>query len=116
MSSLLSSNFGTRLASLRKQRGLTLAKLGALVGVSFRVISYYERESKYPPARLLAPLAKSLNVSIDELLGIKSIKEDFDPQHAALWRRLKKIQDLPKADQKALFHYLTALLEKNKKK
>jgi len=31
-----------------------------------------------------------------------------DPQHAALWRRLKKIETLPKQDQKALLHYLVA--------
>lgn len=107
------STFGERLSSLRKQRGLTLEKLGKMVGVSFRVISYYERESKYPPTYLLGPLSKALNISIDELLGIKSLKQDLNPEHAALWRRLKKVQDLPKADQKALFHYLNALLQKN---
>jgi hypothetical protein len=36
-----------------------------------------------------------------------------DPQHAAFWRRLKKIESLPKRDQKALLHYLDALVQKN---
>jgi hypothetical protein len=36
-----------------------------------------------------------------------------EPQHAALWRRLKKIESLPKRDQKALLHYLDALVQKN---
>jgi hypothetical protein len=35
-----------------------------------------------------------------------------DPQHAALWRQ-KKIERLPKRDQKALLHYLDALVQKN---
>jgi len=52
-------------------------------------------------------------VSTDELLGVKVIKQQRDPQYAALWRRLKKIESLPKRDQKALLHYLDALVQKN---
>ncbi len=59
------------------------------------------------------PLAKALKVSTDELLGIKAVKQQRDPQHAALWRRLKKIESLPKRDQKALLHYLDAIVQKN---
>lgn len=58
-------------------------------------------------------LAKTLKVSADELLGMKDIKEQLNPDNAALWRRLKKIEHLPQKDQKALLHYLDALLKKN---
>lgn len=105
--------FGPRLAALRKERGLTQARLGEKVGASYRVIAYYEGETSYPPAHLLKPLAGALEVSTDELLGIKAVKQQRDPQHAALWRRLKKIEELPKQDQKALLHYLDALVKKN---
>jgi transcriptional regulator with XRE-family HTH domain len=105
--------FGKRLAALRKERGLTQTQLGEKVGVSCRVIAYYEGETEYPPAHLIEPLAKALIISSDELLGIKPIKQQRDPQHAALWRRLKKIESLPKKDQKALLHYLDALTKKN---
>jgi transcriptional regulator with XRE-family HTH domain len=106
-------DFGKRLASLRKELGLTQTDLGEKVGVSCRVIAYYEGETHYPPAHLIEPLAKALKVSTDELLGVKLIKQQRDPQHAALWRRLKKIESLPKRDQKALLHYLDALVQKN---
>ena len=36
-----------------------------------------------------------------------------DLQRATLWRRLKKIESIPKRDQKALLHYLDALVQKN---
>lgn len=107
------TDFGKRLAALRKEQGLTQTELGNKVGVSCRVIAYYEGETSYPPAHLIEPLAKALKVSSDELLGIKNIKQQRDPQHAALWRRLKKIETLPKQDQKALLHYLDALVKKN---
>jgi transcriptional regulator with XRE-family HTH domain len=106
-------DFGKRLADLRKAAGLTQKQLGKKVGVSYWIIAYYEGETNYPPAHLIAPLAKALRVSTDELLGIKNIKQQRDPQLAALWRRLKKIETLPKKDQKALLHYLDALVKKN---
>src|SRR4030067_3232599 len=92
--------FGERLADLRKAMGLTQKQLGEKVGVSNRVIAYYEGETDYPPAHLVEPLAKALKVSSDELLGLKRIKQQLNPEHAALWRRLKKIETLPKRDQK----------------
>lgn len=106
-------DFGTRLAALRKERGLTQAQLGELVGVSYRVVAYYEGETSYPPAHLMEPLAKALKVSTDELLGIRELKQERIPEHAALWRRLRKIEALPKKDQRALLHYLDALVQKN---
>jgi len=108
--------FGKRLATLRKERGLTQQQLAKVTGISARMIAYYEVQTKHPPTHLILPLAKALRVSADELLGIKDIKHQLDPEHAALWRRLKKAEALPKRDQKALFHYLDALLKKNKAK
>ena len=102
-----------KLSNLRKAAGLTQEQLGEKVGVSKRVIYYYEKETNYPSTHLITPLAKALKVSTDELLGIKSIKQQRDPKHVALWRRLKKIETLPKKDQKALLHYLDALVKKN---
>ena len=81
--------------------------------MSYRVIAYYERETEHAPAHLLAPLAKALKVTADELMGIKDIKPQLDPENVALWRRLKKAEILPKADQKALLQYLDALVRKN---
>jgi hypothetical protein len=41
------------------------------------------------------------------------VKQRREPQNAALWRRLKKIESLPKRDQETLLHYLDALVQKN---
>ncbi|MBI1871374.1 MAG: helix-turn-helix transcriptional regulator [Chlamydiae bacterium] len=106
------SDFGKRLTSLRKAKGLTQQVLGEKVGVSNRVIAYYEGETKFPPAHLLIPMAKALQVSADELLGLKQLKEQNNSQYASLWRKIKKIELLSKKDQKALLYYLDALLEK----
>lgn len=103
--------FGDRLAQIRKSRGMTQAELGAAVGVSNRVIAYYELEGKQPPGAMLADLARSLNVSVDELLGAKPLKDQTRPRTARLMKRLQRVEDLPPADQKAVLKYLDALLE-----
>lgn len=104
-----SSEFDERLARYRKAKGLTQAQLGDFVGVSYRVIAYYEKETQYPPSRLVVPLAKALGVSSDERLSIKEAKTDFDPDKAALWEKLKGVGSLPQIDQKAILHYIKTI-------
>ena len=102
--------FGKRLAELRQQRGLTQAELGTAVGVSQRVIAYYETESEQPPGALLADLAKTLRVSADVLLGLKPVKDGTSPKTARLLKRLKKVEELPSADQRAVLKLVDALV------
>jgi len=108
-------NFGKRLATLRKEKGFTQEELSTRIGVSRRVIAYYEAETKYPPAHLLIPIAKTLKISLDELLGVK--KADLtDSDHASLWRKLKKAEDLSPIEQKTLLQVLQSLLKSSKHK
>lgn len=90
------NGFGQRLAYFRKAKGLTQQVLGEMVGVSNRVIAYYEGETDDPPAHLIVPMANASGITMDELLGIVETKNDFDPNNAALWRRLKIVEELPK--------------------
>ena len=108
--------FGRRLADIRKSRSMTQAQLGELVGVSNRVIAYYETESDQPPGALLADLAKALKVSADELLGLKPPKEEPNPKLARLLNRLKRVADLPPADQRAVLQHVDALVDARCKK
>lgn len=101
--------FGARLATLRQARGLTQAELGAAIGVSQRVVAYYETESQQPPGALLVDLTQALKVSSDELLGLKPLTEKRSPRTARLLKRLQKIEDLPTADQRTVLKLLDAL-------
>lgn len=105
------AGFGKRLAELRQQRGLTQAEIGKAVGVSQRVIAYYETESEQPPGALLADLAKALRVSADVLLGLKAVKDGTSPKTARLLKRLRKVEELPAADQRAVLKLVEALVE-----
>jgi transcriptional regulator with XRE-family HTH domain len=108
------SGFGKRLAQLRKERGLTQKELADKVNVSRRIIVYYEVESNYPPNHLIVPLAKALNVTTEELLGIKESKETVDVRFSTLWRKLKVLETFSEKDRKAVLHYIDIISKKNK--
>lgn len=63
--------FIERLRKYRKAAGLTLARLGELTQVSPSAMSHYSRGAREMPLHTLARVSKVLNVSTDELLGLK---------------------------------------------
>ena len=103
--------FGARLATLGQAKGLTQTELGEAVGVSQRVIAYYEGDDAQPPGAMLADLTRALTVSADELLGLKSVTERQSAKTARLLKRLRKVADLPPSDQKAVLKLVDALHE-----
>src|SRR6266850_7260006 len=87
--------FGQRLLRLRQARGYSQRELGDRVGVSQRMMTYYEREAEHPPAYLLPRLAEALGVSVDELMGVRPVKEPAAAPRNTLWRKLRDIEKLP---------------------
>ena len=66
------TEFANRLKGIRKTLGLTQKQLGALIRVSPDVYSVYERgERRDLPIHMIIRLAKALNMSSDQLLGLK---------------------------------------------
>ena len=49
--------------------GYTQVELAAELGISQRMVAYYESPNATPPANLLPHIANALGVSIDELFG-----------------------------------------------
>lgn len=105
----IEGKFGKTLAGLRKARGLTQEELAAKVGVSRRMIVYYELESTHPPVALLPGLARTLKVSIEQLLGIKGIKELALSKDKRVMRRLKQLEELPQKDQRSVLSLIKSL-------
>ncbi len=89
--------FGDRLAQLRKAAGYTQQQLADEIDASRRQVAYYEGESEHPPASLLIALARALNVTTDQLLGMKTGrgKAATPAVSTRLERRLKLIERMP---------------------
>lgn len=61
--------FAERLLELRKEKGVSQAKLAKDLSVSYAVVCYWETDRSEPTAPNLVKLADYFNVSIDYLLG-----------------------------------------------
>jgi transcriptional regulator with XRE-family HTH domain len=106
-------NFGKMLAELRKHRGFTQVELANSIGVSQRMIAYYERHAKRPPLEKLHSIAKVLGISADELLGMKPVKKQPGaPKDAYLKRKLQQVTKMPKDEQKVIITMIDALAAK----
>lgn len=68
---------GERIAQLRKERGLTQAKLAGHVGVSTSAIAMYETNRRQPDEAVLKQLATALDVTPTSLM-----LNDEEPNHS----------------------------------
>ena len=110
----IKGDFGMRLAQLRKAKGFTQRDFADNVGVSQRMIAYYEKHAKRPPLEKLEGIAKALTISIDELLGVKPVKKlRGATKNAYLQRKLQLVTEFPKSDQKVVVGMIDALSAKN---
>ena len=111
------SDFGERLAALRKAAGFTQVELAAELGISQRMVAYYESPQAAPPANLLPSIATVLGVSIDELFGRSAkrrlVKQDGDSR---LRRRLLAIEKLEPAEKRQVLQLLDAFIERGQLK
>ena len=70
-------DFGSRLRQIRKELGETQDQFAARIGTSKQVLSRYEKGQRIPKVSLLEKYAKSLNVSVDYLMGSGDQEDAF---------------------------------------
>jgi transcriptional regulator with XRE-family HTH domain len=108
--------FGDRLASLRKAAGITQTALAEEVGISQRMMAYYESPTAYPPANLLPIFAKALDVSVEALLGVETAKRRAKATDTRMQRRLQQIDKLDPADKRQVLQLIDAYIERDQLK
>ena len=113
-----SASFSQRLAALRKAAGFTQVELAAELGISQRMVAYYESPAATPPANLLPHIATALGVSIDELFGRAPVKRRLAKQEgdSRLRRRLLAIEKLDAADKRQVLQLIDAFIERGQLK
>ena len=70
--------FSTRLATLRKDRGLSQEDLARIINKTRSAVAGYEAEDKEPPLELVCALAKFFDVTTDYLLGVSDKKSHVE--------------------------------------
>lgn len=69
-------NFGKRLAQMRRAKGMTQNELAEKLSITPQAISKWEREEGLPDVTLFPEIASVLGVSVGELFGEKTEKEN----------------------------------------
>lgn len=103
--------FGMRLRELREDNDMTQKQLASIIGVSPRMVSFYENGEHFPrDESIILKLADHFGVSTDYLLGYSNIRS-FEQ----LYRWNIAFDDLPETARKSAMDYLDFLHSKYRK-
>jgi len=105
--------FGARLIAARRAKGLTQVQLAEAAGTTQRAISFYEATGGNPSAEAVVRLAKALDTTADDLLGLSEANDPAaapaTPDERRLWRRFRQLLNLPEKDRRAVLRMLDSL-------
>ena len=65
-------SFGTMIATMRKEQGMTQLELAEKMGVTDKAVSKWERDLSFPDVNSIPRLAEIFNVSVDEIMQVKA--------------------------------------------
>lgn len=100
---------GARIATRRKELGMTQTDLGNRIGVTQQVIASYETASRQIPAWRVPELSKALDISLENLMGIRIASEKRGPK-SKLEKQLDEVRQLPKNEQQFVSQFLEKML------
>lgn len=69
---------GKRIRGLRIEKDVTQRELASFLGLTPKMVSFYENNERVPPADILIKLSKYFNVSVDYLLGRTALKNSYE--------------------------------------
>jgi transcriptional regulator with XRE-family HTH domain len=102
---------GSRIARFRRAQDITQSELADILDVSQQTVFAYEAGERRVSLSLLPLLAKTLGVSIEELVGtatsVAAKKQQLSP---VLLRQAELLQQLPREDQRILAWLIKTLL------
>ena len=109
---------GARIASLRKEAGLSQAELARLLKISASAVGMYEQGRREPSGDMLLALARVFHVSVDYLLSGEPTVQDLPSIQKMLLgcitsadRRLEGRQDRPFSRQELAVLFAAMLME-----
>jgi DNA-binding XRE family transcriptional regulator len=73
-------SFGATITALRKGCGMTQLDLAREMGVTDKAVSKWERDLSFPDVASLPRLAEVLDVSVDDLLKVKTAAQERPKQ------------------------------------
>ena len=102
--------FGQRLASLRKQRGLTQLQFAEQLGISDKLVEYYERRAKNPSMELIKRVADFFEVSASYFVADEVQAPRKPGPRSEIDKRVAEIKQLPPKQQRLVLIMLDSFL------
>ena len=96
---------GLRLATRRKELGLTQIELAERIGATQKIITSYERATCQIPVWRLPVLADTLGLSVEELLGTEK-PPTRRGRGSKLEKQLNRVKQLPRSEQQFVIRML----------
>ena len=86
-------SFGSNLERIRKDKKISQAKLGEVLGLTQQMVSSYEKDLSSPNVEVLTKIADHFNVSIDSLIDHVVQTPDANSAEARIMRYFEKLTD-----------------------
>jgi transcriptional regulator with XRE-family HTH domain len=100
---------GARIAEFRKSAAITQVQLAETLNVSQQTVASWEVGRRGVPVATLPALARTLSVSIENLIGEKAPPSKRGPA-PLLQQKIERLSRLPKAQQKLVLQMLDGVL------
>lgn len=104
------AGLGERVAQLRKARNITQVQLAELLSVSQQTVQAYEVGRRRVPVSTLRLLAKTLGMSLDELMAEGAHAPRKRGPVSQIQQHMERISQLPKPKQRAVMDVIEAML------
>ena len=103
---------GQRIAKFRKEQNLTQVQLAEILGIAQQTMAHYEGGSLRIAVVLLRPLAKTLDVSFEDLIDepVPDVKKKRGPS-SKLQQQIQKVQKLPRTKQKFVIDMIETVIQ-----
>jgi transcriptional regulator with XRE-family HTH domain len=106
------SIIGERIAAARRRADISQRELAQRLGVTQQTIGTLERRTSKPTGATLVKIAEALNVSVNELLGVKEDERSNGMGRGRAHDTFKAVAQLPRRQQTKILDVVEALLAK----
>jgi len=102
-------DFGSLVAELRKQKGVSQTDLASQLGIHKNVLGRYERNEVFPSIDIARKVADILEVSLDFLTGKEEVQID-----KVTSKRILEVSKFEEQDKDHIFSVIDAFIAKRK--
>jgi transcriptional regulator with XRE-family HTH domain len=110
---------GQKLASLRREAGLTQTELADAIGEMQQTIAYWERSPRPARSDAIPKIARVLGVSIEDLLSDTNVPPKRPIKSGPTGKMEKlfaEVSRLPRRQQDKIAEFVSAFIEQHKRK